>query len=540
MNSAVIQCKPVRVLLMTSRSGGGFNPAPPLGLWQLKGALNEHNFHCDILDFDIDNESEYLANVRAGFYDIIGMSVSHINMREDLDTLLDFRTQSQLAGKQSVIIAGGQEATLNYKQWLQSGVVDLIFLGFAEEALCDFCTEFSRGDSTISLTTIASALSGVAFCNEQRETHYSPAKPLTSEIFKILNYKKLFNLQVPYQRYWDKAKRERIEGVNHTGFIYETVRLYTTSHCPRRCGFCSSQSFLHHSQQHKLTILMLTAHEIFNLVLHYVTTYGARGVLFSDDDFPVGNIIGLARIKKFCELILEAKKQKKLPEDVRFFCQSRIADFIDSQGEVNLALLHLMKEAGFDNTGLGVETLSPRLLSVPSVNKVGVTLEITRKVLDALLDVKITPIIFIIVGIPESTPEELVDTMRVAVEYISKGADVSVTARMRVNPGAPLCKLSGYPVHTSTWHNRITDDTIDVQEYFIPHNPLIAHVSEGINDVTSEQLSIITKARGWEHRILPKSLLGIATFIAATKLLERTDIVDEFTAIMEELLKISS
>ena len=54
-----------------------------------------------------------------------------------------------------------------------------------------------------------------------------------------------------------------------------------------------------------------------------------------------------------------------MPREVKLFCQARVADFVNrrQQGKVvREDLIRLMKNAGFHNIGLGVETFSERLL----------------------------------------------------------------------------------------------------------------------------------------------------------------------------------
>ena len=72
-----------------------------------------------------------------------------------------------------------------------------------------------------------------------------------------------------------------------------------------------------------------------------------------------------------------------------------------------------MEKASFLSIGLGVETFSDRLLKCPSINKKGLTSADSLKVIDAMLSTKIVPQINIIIGIPESTPDELADTLTV-------------------------------------------------------------------------------------------------------------------------------
>lgn len=528
---------PISVLLMTSKSFQGFNIAPPIGLCRLKNYLEKNNIKCDILDFDIDSEQSYIEKTSSGSYDIIGISVAHINMDSDLNTILKFRKASEKSKKNCKFIAGGQEASLNYNQWLASGLIDLIFLGYAEESLKFFCERFScvHERKNTDFIDLVKDIDGVVFLNKDKRPVYSPSPPLTVNEFRRLSFEYVIGVDMPYLRYWEKIKSDRIGVFNNTEFIFETSRLYTTSHCPRRCGFCSSQNFIVSSQQKPTPIILLSAEDIHKLVLDHIARYGTKGFLFSDDDFVVGNKVGIDRVYEFCKLVIDSKKKGRMPKDVRFFCQSRILDYLDNKN-IRWSLLEAMKGAGFDNTGLGIESFSDRLLKTPSINKVGVTVEDYRRVLDALLKTGIIPIIFIIVGIPESTIQELIETMYSTIEYFKKGADISVTARLRVNPGSPLCGLGGYETSSKTWKNPVTGDTIVIEDYFIPRDKKLASVLGKIEEAAVAELENIKRQRGWSKTLFPKSLIGITTFIATAKLINRQDVADNIARIMNEIL----
>ncbi len=523
------------LLLMTSRSAGGFNIAPPLGLYRLKNFIQQDVSTCDILDFDLENENEYLGKAEQGKYDIIGMSVSHINMVMDLETLVRFRHAAQVSGKRVLFIAGGQEAALNYTQWLQSNLVDVIFLGFAERSLQKFCSNLGRIGKEAPLKDIAKDIKGLSFCAETGEVLHIPSNVLTEEEFELLSFDNVMTMDIPYEIYWNKMRLERARINTNTEFVFKTARLYTSSHCPRRCGFCSSQSFITSSQKNVSPIFSITAEQIYEIVKHYARRYEAEGFLFSDDDFPIGTLDGIERVRRFCRLIIDAKHTGNLPDKLKFFCQSRVADFLDNK-TVRHDLIKLMREAGFDNTGLGIETLSNRLLKAPSVNKTGVTVSDCKAVIDALLEEGVIPIIFIIIGIPESSVGELEETICEVADYIRKGVDVAVTARLRVNPGSPLCECGSYPISSTAWVSPVNGKTLLVADYFIPWNPIIEMIIGKVQEKAEEEVRLLCAKYGWNKSMAPKTIVGIATLIATARLINREDIVEKFIVLLRDIV----
>jgi radical SAM superfamily enzyme YgiQ (UPF0313 family) len=449
------------ILLLTSKSWSGFNISPPLGLYNLKTAVEQRGHSCEVFDYDIDDEDALKARVKAGAYDVIGMSVTHVNMSMDLDALLELY-QLALTAHDTLMIAGGQEATMNYEQWLRTKLVDVTFLGFADKTFTVFCDELLKLDRKYhdgavlapALVDLLKNTKGVAYLDPTQKLEgdvalkavYQPSPTLTQEEFSELFHINGLKQGIPYHRYWDTVRARKDNSFNNAEFTVETVRLYTVSHCPRRCGFCSSQNFLPLSQNEKTTIIMLSAREVFDLVAHYANNVGARAFMFSDDDFPVGSTQGLARLQDFCRMVVEAKNAGMLPKELRFFCQARALDFLrrlpDGSKVLRGELLQLMKTAGFHNIGMGIETFCDRLLQKPSVNKIGVTVKDYRTVIDGFLNIAITPQTFIIIGIPESTVEDVMESITTATEYINKGADVAVISTMRVYPGSPTSWIS--------------------------------------------------------------------------------------------------
>jgi len=129
---------PNRVLIITLKSIVTINMAPPIGIYQLVNYLQKYGIGCDVFDRELEDLQVYIDKVRNGDYDVVGISVSHQNMTEDLEALWKFMEAVRDGGHHTKIVAGGQEATLNWRQWIDVGV-EVAFLGFAEKAFLEFC-----------------------------------------------------------------------------------------------------------------------------------------------------------------------------------------------------------------------------------------------------------------------------------------------------------------------------------------------------------------------------------------------------------------
>lgn len=531
----------MKVLLVSLKADETVNLAPPIGLYQLQGYLAGEDIACDLLDREMEDYRPYVDAVGRGEYQVVGLSVSRVHMKMDLDLLWQFRRAAADNGHACVFLAGGPEATINWRQWLESGV-DVIFTGFAEVALTTFCRKIADSGlppppAKADLDALCGDIDGIAFMGQGGQT-YRPSPPLTVEIFRELFHRRVRTLDPPIKAYWDRLRELSANtDLGAARFVIENVRIYTSSHCPRGCGFCNSQSFLPLSQGKPSAIIMLTAEEVMDLMLHYVDRYGARSFLMSDDDFPIGNAQGILRLDTLCRLVIEHKRTGRIPPDLQISCQARILDFVIRAGDgprhPNRELLALMKQAGFASIGLGVETFSDRLLKAPSVNKVACTAADVRAVLDTMLDLGLAPQTNLILGIPEYTLAELAETVETAFHYITRGCDVSTIRKMLALPGAPAFESGRYPYTTEQWANPYSGRTIDIAGHFIPEDPAVAGLIARFGDLYQMELDRVIERYGWQGKLLHKRVVNICNLMGVARGIGRDDLADRFNAFLE-------
>jgi len=532
-----------RVLLVIGKSQSGNTISPPIGLYKLKNYLHQRNISCDVLAMDLHSIDSALEKTRCGNYQIIGFSLSHWSLIDDLAALWQFREAASQLDNPPLFIAGGQEAAMNAKQCLQMGI-ELIFLGFAEKTLYEFCVRYRDIQAAvrrIPVEEIAGSLEGLAYLNSDGQMVFREATALNQQYFEDISYQQLFSMEVPYREFWEALRQKQSDTSLGSTFVFEFVRIYTASHCPRRCGFCNSQSFLPISQGCPTKIIHLSADQISDLLLFYIDYYGARGFFFSDDDFPLGNKSGIQRVEQLCDLILEHKACGRMRSATNFSCQARIADFllpkVGDKREVNIPLLKLMASAGFNSIAMGVETFSDRLLRVPSINKIGVNSNNCFDVLDAMLNAGMTPLINIILGIPEATRSELLDTLRIAVYYVTKGCEINVSGPLYALPGAPMLQHSNYQIAYRQWTHPETHQTFSIENYFIPEDALVAKVSANYETEFETHLELLAIKHNWNGKIIHKRAKNVLAIIVATRLLGDFDLADQFEEILDALIQ---
>jgi len=511
------------VLLFTSKSPLEETPdslSVPIGLYNLRHVLRSNGMRCDVIDHQLDSESDYLEQVEQGLYDVIGISVTHWRMLDDLEFLYRLREIYRRNGKHCLFIAGGLQATINYRQWLESGF-DLVCLGYAEETLLDVCRRLDR--ATLPFPQWLEGCDGVAYLEGGRMVHV-PTPPLTGEKFEQLMYHSVIKMDLPYHRYWDFI-RKRATGLlnaNNRSYVIENGRLLTTSKCLARCGFCCCPDFLKEAQGSPVKPMSLPPEQVHGLILHLVNRYGARAVSINDEDFLIGTSAGNERAIRICELVIDSKRKGELPEEIRFSCQTRPNCFLtrdrDGNQGVNHRLMQVLQQAGFHNVTLGVETFSSRLLKSPSINK-GISSEACHAVIAGLIENGLYTTINLILGIPESSTDELLESVDQVLQYMDKPCQISLAKHMFSFPGSAIFSSPDYPTHDDTFVNPADGEKMRIKKYFVPRDPELKELIDRLDAATQEELAGYRLAFGLpESALLPRIIISLLTFLAIARI----------------------
>jgi len=572
--------------------------SPPLGLYRLKNYLERRDIDCDILDLSLTDGhfKDSLEKISSGYYDVIGAGVDSEKIVRYFDMLHDIRSRVEKSGKKSMIVCGGQGGAHAYKSYIVNGKADAVLLGFAEKNFYELCRSFEKNrDKHISI--YAKNIEGVAFPSDKKFTKIikNPTKPLTEEEFVSLNYDEIKDLHIPYKDYWDYTYAEGAAALNlskdggakkvtdpHSEiptessdtqkFFVETIRLYTSSHCFWKCGFCSSHSFLRMSnatmeKEEKIpekpkdgkTISMnalascgsqphpvyrISPEQIYDLIVRHCKKYDPKVILFNDDAFWDGSDPGFKHILDLCDLIINGKNTGKIKKDVIFNCQAKIGDFIIKKPIRRLHddLIIRLKKAGFYHFGTGVETFAERLLMVPSINKKGnVSEKDQHLVIQGLLKYGFSPSVNVILFVPETTIEELFHVMKVSTEYMLKGTQIAMTPLLRTHEGAgitEMIKKGLTPIKASyaQWSDPVTKEVFKHPLYAIPLNKQLADFIKQFNikeyddmeRISKVEQDRIVKKSGWDSKVVPRPVTALAVFITLSKYLKKDDWAEYF------------
>lgn len=509
----------MRVLLVSSFVFPGGSVSPMLGLYRLSHHLAKHGIDCDIVDLAIDKVEEVFDKIEKGFYEIIGLSVSDTYIVKDIEFLS--KAQEKGNGQDILFVAGGVTATSNYKQILDIGF-DVVVLGYGENALLELCKMKQ------AKRFVLESVQGVAW--KKNDTYRcTELQKMSFAVFKHFNFDNELEMNIPYKKYWDITRQEKEKfSTNKTDFIVETVRLYTSAFCPGKCGYCSAKilRLAHGKNQPEF---FLPSEMVMELVHHVVQKYGAKLILFNDDDF-----FGIPkRSIDFLENIIKEKASGKLPSDLTFFGQMRVMDALDSNKKPHRALLRLMEQSGFNRVALGVESFSSRLLSTPMMHKKGYNAEIIESLIDAMVEHSICPQINIMLGVPETSENEVVYDLQKALECIDKGCTVTIIPHILAFSGAPVYSHEMYPTSTRKLYNTTLSKSIVLKKSFLIHDKNVQEKFDLYDDLYEKTLKKFIQKNSLGNRI-HRQYLSLIAILVLSKLFEAKDIFKKVSNMIDK------
>jgi len=183
-----------------------------------------------------------------------------------------------------------------------------------------------------------------------------------------------------------------------------TLSLLCGRGCPHRCKYCYN-SFYNKRKW--------TGYSVDTIIkrIKELISFGAQSVDLVDDNFFTDR----KRVEELCNRIISEKIEIKIFTNCR-------ADYI---GKFSMDFLKLMKQAGFNELFVGVESGNQRVLDLMSKDlKIDQILEANRK----LKEVGIRPVYSFMCGFPSETWEEVCDTIDLMLRLKKENPNASLTS----------------------------------------------------------------------------------------------------------------
>jgi len=354
-----------------------------LGISYLAAVLSKHGHYVKIYNADYESSDNY-ANLKRIFegYDEYKRILSDLNhplwleIKENIKifspdiigitmltgTYKSAENVAKIAKKLNEdvkILLGGVHPTILPEETIKNKYFDYVVRGEGEYTFLDFVNGKRVED-----------IQGLTYINKSGDIVNNPER----EFIKDLD-----SLPFPSRDLY----------INDTRYM-DYGYILSGRGCPCECTFCASNKIW------KRHVRFRSPESVVEEVKQVYDKYGTKFFYFVDDTFTLVK----KRSKKICNLLLESDL------DISWICDTRV-DTIDEE------LLRLMKDAGCIRLKIGVESGSERILK--KVKK-KITKDQIRNSVSLIKKVGIEFAIYLMIGFPTETKEEMRETLNFAKE----------------------------------------------------------------------------------------------------------------------------
>lgn len=401
-------------------------PDGSLGILYLAGALRQEGIEVDVLDASVGSDQDNIKDtffrrvkqpngltrigmtierirefVAQGKYNIVGISSIFTPQ-----TSMVLKTARAIKDVSSgiFVIAGGVNAQALAPRLLVSKAIDLIIISEAEKTIVSVVRAWQSDACFESLDAVAFMKNG--------EIITKPATPDTT-------YSNLDNLPIPA---WDLLPFKKYENINspHGSILPGTIRRYapimTSRGCPYACLYCHISEEVAGSTRGDIGTLRLKSVDRVMKEINILRDIGVTHLYFEDDSL----LAKKSRVKELFTRILSIGGLKI--SDVNGV--NLIHFGIPSGGKLDpdREYLELMKSAGFDEIVFPVESGSQRILDTYASGKLNLERFDVVQLVRVAVSVGIACPINMMIGFPDETENEIMQSVDLAKQLIGAGA----------------------------------------------------------------------------------------------------------------------
>lgn len=363
------------LLVQPVREGDTIQVSPDLGLLLLGTALSSKGFGVTLLDCPKNGMTfaDFKNYLKSHIYDVIGFrcfSRDHNYVKHHLKIVRELLPDA-------ITLAGGPHPSA-LPEFVLDSMPDLDFAWKAEAEdglplLLSLLEQYGRNIPENHLRKIP----GLAWRSRELRRNVVNAPGFTRD---------LDGYGMPQ---WDLIKPE-----TYPGFIHDQYYpVLTTRGCPYGCTYCNSPSLSGKKLRHRNIDLVIEELRFLK------KRYQIRQFCINDEEFTLDHAHALS----FCEKILEAGL------NLRWDCPLGVR--LDS---LTPELLRTMEKAGCHSIVVGIESGNDRILKLI---KKSITVDTIREKTRMISECTRMNIIgYFMIGFPDKTEDEIMDTIRLATE----------------------------------------------------------------------------------------------------------------------------
>ena len=410
-------------------------PNGSLAYPMIAGALIEQGIDVDIFDACVGNHKDDLDKTfyistplptgmfrtgvsdsrileEAAIYDIIGLT--SIFTHQETMVLNTVRLISQNF-PDKLIVAGGVNARHRQSKFFDSGV-DLICTSEAERTIVDIVRTVEKGEKDFSHIPMLSYL-------KNGKITLSTAK---SDIIWNLDELPLpaWNL-LPNERYWKIRRPHGGHFEPDEDLAYASMM--TSLGCPFSCTYCHIAGELKGTMSGPIGKFRIKSDQRVLQELDILKSLGVKQIFIEDD-----SIFGKKR--RAIELI---KKIRNLDFEILDVNGVNVVHLLKS-GEPDFEVIETLAAAGFRDIALPFESANPRIISKYASRKWNIQQSNIPALLKALKEHNLRIAGNYMIGYPDETREEIMNTIDFAKECMDNGLDAASFFLVMPLPGTPM------------------------------------------------------------------------------------------------------
>jgi len=409
----------------------------PLGLLYLAAFLEKNGYSdIEVLDADLagltwEKLKDLLANKKP---DIVGVGGTVMLMPVLMKTIKVVRQVLP----NSFIVAGGWGPSKEPEKVLRAynKAVDCVVIDEGETTLLELVNNIEKGKRDFN------KIDGLAFLDKNDKAVITRPRDLIMDLNTIPW--PAWHLLKP-----DLSKKYRGTHGNFEGMSRPVVTMFSARGCPHRCTFCSSGAKVWRYRDTK---------DVVDEMDFYRIKFGVKSIQVYDDEFVGLGPAQNERVKELCDEIIK----RGLHKELSFIVQGRCSQFI------NLDVLKKMREANFIWILWGVESGSQKILDFI---KKDIEIKNIYRVFDLAKQSGIKSLMFIMVGFPKETPEDVKLTANLIEKIKPDQVRIHITTP---HPGSELRKYMEE-------HN-----LIDIDDYYKADHRY--HVTHHTEEMTAEEI----------------------------------------------------
>ncbi|UCF05915.1 MAG: radical SAM protein [bacterium] len=405
------------LMISPGLSGEMIYPMAPLGMLWIAAVLAKEGYTVKFLDLQINRESpeQILGQEQAPLVLIGGVTYN----RFETFRLVEL---AKKANPETVTVYGGVHASFTAQDTLQHiREIDIIARGEGEITSLELANCLLRGDRDYS------QIDGISFRDGGEIKHNKPRDRI-----KDLD-------QLPYPATllpdWD-AYISPLESSDTP-----SLHTMTSRGCPFNCIFCSSASMWGKMYSTRSAKNVVDEIELFK------NRYGIKGMKFYDSTLTLKK----SHIISICDELVERKL------DILWECDVR-ADTVSRE------LLSEMRDSGCRYIGIGLETVSPKVMSTLRKQ---ITVEQVEDTMRWAKELGIEAKVFMIMGLPGEDASTALEAVQFIKEHRDDASKIHI-GPAQIYPGTPLehyAKENGTLPPGFSWSEPFESDEIGELTY---------------------------------------------------------------------------